>query len=64
MEIRGFKESQTSSCVFMKKGMIILCYVDDCILVSDKKQMLDDFVYSLKNGIEKIEFTEEDPIYK
>ena len=44
--------------------MIILCYVDDCILISDKKQMLVDFVYNLKNGIEKFEFTDEGPIDK
>ena len=48
----------------MKKVRVILCYIDEYILISDKKQMLDDIVYSLKNGIEKIEFTEEDPIYK
>ena len=64
LEQRGFKESKTDSCVFMKKGMVILCYVDDCILISDKKHMLDDFIHSLKNGIEKFEFTDEGPIDK
>ena len=48
----------------MKKGMIISCYVDDCILISDKKQMLNDFIHSLKNGVEKFEFTDEGPIDK
>ena len=48
----------------MKKGMITLCYVDDCILISDKKQMLDDFIHSLENGVEKFEFTDEGPIDK
>ena len=60
----GFKESQTDSCVFIKKGMVILCYVDDCILISEKKQMLDGFVNILKNGIEKFEFIDEGLIDK
>ena len=48
----------------MKKGMITLCYVDDCTSISDKKQMLVDLVFSLKNGIEKFEFTDEGLIDK
>ena len=58
LERRGFKESLADPCVFLKKGMIILVYVDDCILISDKKATLLQFVDSLKNGIEKFEFTD------
>ena len=64
LERRGFSESKTDPCVFMKKGMIILTYVDDCILIANKKEMLDQFIHSLKNGIEKFEFTDEGPIDK
>ncbi len=59
LERRGFKESKADPCVFIKKGMIILTYVDDCILISDKKEMLQQFIHSLANGIEKFEFTDE-----
>ena len=44
--------------------MIILTYVDDCILVSDKKETLQQFIHSLANGIEKFEFTDEGPMDK
>ena len=44
--------------------MIILTYVDDCILISDKEQILDQFIHRLANGIEKFEFTDEGPIDK
>ena len=44
--------------------MIILTYVDDCILISDKKQILDQFIHILANGIGKFEFTDESPIDK
>ena len=49
---------------FMKKGMIILTYVDDCILIANKKETLDQFIHSLANCIEKFEFTDEGAIEK
>ena len=64
LERRGFKESKSDPCVFIKKGMIILTYVDDCILISDKTEMLEQFMTSLKNGIEKFEVTDEGPLDK
>ena len=64
LERRGFKESLADPCVFLKKGMIILVYVDDCILISDTQATLLQFVDSLKNGIEKFEFTDEGPMDK
>ena len=35
-EDRGFVESLSDLCVFISKEMIILVYVDDCILISKK----------------------------
>ena len=64
LERRGFRESKTDYCVFMKKGMIILTYVDDCILIANKKETLDQFIHSLANGIEKFKFTDEGAIDK
>ena len=64
LERRGFTESKADPCVFLKKGMIILTYVDDCILISDKKETLQQFIHSLANGIEKFEFTDEGPMDK
>ena len=48
----------------MKKGVIILTYVDDCILIANKKETLDQFIHSLANGIEKFKFTDEGAIDK
>ena len=44
--------------------MIILTYVDNCILISNKKETLDQFIHSLANGIEKFEFIDESAIDK
>ena len=35
-EDRGSVESLSDPCVFISKEMIILVYVDDCILISKK----------------------------
>ena len=64
LERHGFCESKADPCVFMKKCMIILTYVDDCIFISNKKETLDKFIHSLANGIEKFEFTDEGAIDK
>ena len=64
LERRGFRDSKADPCLFMKKGIIILTYVDDCILIAKKKETLDKFIYSLANGIEKLEFTDEGTIEK
>ena len=64
LERRGFCESKADPCFFMKKGMIILTYVDDCILIANKKEILDQFIHSLANGIKKFEFTDEGAIDK
>ena len=64
LERHGFRESKADPCVFMKKGMIILTYVDDCILIANKKETLDQFIHSLANGIKKFEFTDGGAIDK
>ena len=64
LERCGFRDYKADPCVLMKKGMIILTYVDDCILIENKKETLDQFIHSLANGIEEFEFTDEGAIDK
>ena len=56
---RGFMESVSDPCVYITKELIVLVYVDDCILISKKKSTIKDFVQSLHNVPEDIVFTEE-----
>ena len=57
IECPGFRESKADRCVFMKKCMIILTYVDYCILIANRKETLDQFIHSLANGIENSKFS-------
>ena len=51
--------SEVDPCLYLKKGLAVLTYVDDCILVG-----VDDLVESLKNGEEKFILTDEGDIYR
>ena len=56
---RGFVESVSDPCVYINKDLIVLVYVDDCILISKKECTITEFVQSLHNGPENFVFTEE-----
>ena len=59
---RGFVESLSDPCVFISKNMVILVYVDDCILITKESSTMDSFIDSLQNGPEKFVFTDEGKI--
>ena len=59
LQLQSFQESVVDPCVFLRENMILLCYIDDCILLSPKKGVVDEFLVSLKNGLEKFFFADE-----
>jgi hypothetical protein len=59
LENRGFKESLADPCVFMRANMVILVYVDDCVLIGKDSDVIKAFIDSLTNGPENFEFTDE-----
>ena len=44
---RGFTESILDPCVFLSKDLIILVYVDGCILISKNDIAIPNFIKSL-----------------
>ena len=44
--------------------MILLVYVDDCIIIADNSMRIDYLIHSLKNGKEKYILTEEGTLDK
>eukprot|EP00956_Cyclotella_meneghiniana_P007593 scaffold10232_cov46-Cyclotella_meneghiniana.AAC.3 len=62
--VREFKASEIDPCIFLKPGIIVLVYVDDCIIVSDNKLKIQHFVHSLKTGPEQFVLTEEGTLDK
>jgi len=56
---RGLKQSNLDKCVYYKDGLIVLVYVDDCIVIGHTESHISSFITSLKNGSENFDFTEE-----
>ncbi len=50
LKLEGFSESVTDSCVFINKDIIILVYVNNCIIVSNSDILIAHFLQSLKDG--------------
>jgi len=61
---RNFTPSVTDPCLYLRKGMAVLTYVDDCIIVGTSKSEINDFVKSLANGSENFKLTDEGSIDK
>ena len=45
---QGFKQSHIDQCLFLKNDMIIVTYVDDCLIFSDSKVKIDNLLKELK----------------
>ena len=52
-------ESASDPCVYISRDMMILVYVDDCILISKDQVPMQKFIQSLQNGTEDFVFTDE-----
>ena len=61
---RVFKPSEIDPCLYIVNGMIILTYVDDCIIVGPSMENINRFVDSMKNGDENFVLTDEGDINK
>ena len=44
----GFEQTETYQCVFKKENVIILIYVDDCIINSRTKEGLNETIAAIK----------------
>ncbi len=61
---RDFSPLKIDPCIFMKNGMILLVYVDDCIIIGDSMMRIDHLIHSLQHGEEQYILTEEGTLDK
>lgn len=47
---RGFKESLVDPCVFYRNKIVLLCYVDDCIILGPDAKEIDKLIRSLSQS--------------
>jgi hypothetical protein len=43
----GFKQSKSDPCLFLRKGMLIVLYTDDCLLYARDTKEIESFVKTL-----------------
>jgi hypothetical protein len=61
---RGFHPSAINPCLHFKKGMIIITYIDDCIIIRDSMKDINTFVKTMKDGPKGYVLTDEGDIHK
>ena len=52
----GFEQSKIDPCIFFKQGVILIIWVDDCLIFGKNKEMVDEIIMKLHN---KFSLTEE-----
>ena len=60
--MRGYHQYQVYPRVIYIKDSFILTYVDDCVIVSHKQEIITSLIESLKNGPENYVLTDEGDI--
>ncbi len=58
LEQEGFKVSQTDPCLFLRSDCMVVCYVDDSIVVSKDPKVAQDLLNRL-DQVHKMDFTRE-----
>jgi hypothetical protein len=56
---QGFKPSSIDPCLYLKHNMVLLTYVDDCIIISPSMASIDCLIASMHTGPENFILTDE-----
>ena len=59
----SIKPSKVDPCVFIGYDIIVLVYVDNCLIVLQDKDKINHFIYKLKNN-KKLNLTDEGDVDK
>ena len=61
---RGFCPLEIDPCLYLKQNMILLTYVDNCIIFSPSMQSIDCLVQSMHDSPENFKLTDEGEVNK
>jgi hypothetical protein len=57
LKMLGLEASEHDPCVFYRESLVVLCYVDDCLIFSPDQSKIDEFIQELRDA--KFELTVE-----
>jgi len=61
---RGFIPSEINPCLYLKENMVLLTYVDDCIIIGPSRNSIDRLISSMQSGPENFKLTDEGGVNK
>ena len=61
---QGFTPSEIDPCLYLKENMVLLTYVDDCIIISPSRKSIDHLISSMQSGPENFKLTDEGGVNK
>ncbi len=60
----GFTPSEIDPCLFLKENMVLLTYVNNCIIISPSRTSIDCLITSMQNGPENFKLTNKGNVNK
>ena len=61
---RGFRPLEIDPCLYLKANMILLTYVDDCIIFSPSMESINRLVWLMRDGPENFKLANEGNVNK
>ena len=59
-----FRLSEIDPHLYLRRGILVLTYVDDCVTLGDSTKAVYEFFHSMQHGPEKFVLTDEGDIDK
>ena len=56
----NFQQSENDPCLFMKDDMLVVVYVDDCLIFAKNGKDVNDFIAAMRDA--KFKMTDEDTV--
>ncbi len=60
----GFTPSDIDPCLYLKNIMVLLTYVDDCVIISPSKVSIDCLILLMQAGPQKFKLTNKGDVNK
>jgi hypothetical protein len=61
----GFTPSEIDpTCLYLKNNMVLLTYIDNCLIISPSKTSIDCLILSMQTGPENFKLTDEGDVNK
>jgi hypothetical protein len=61
---QGFTPSEIDPCLYLRENMVLLAYVDSCIIISPSRNSIDRLISSMQSGPENFKLTDKGGVNK